>query len=88
MCENQSLIPPNDPHKWELSQMQEGFPIGIGSESAPESRNKHIRNLRSGAGCRPRQTSVKNNNDIFVRMLITSALAVAFVRRNMLVSRQ
>ena len=80
-------------HNWDLFQMQEGAPIGFWSDISLASRDKHIRNFRSGAGCRARHrhdtVSIKNNiNDIFVRMLITSAPAVAFVRRNMLVSRQ
>ena len=55
------------------------------SESALESWNKHIRNFRSGAGCRSRQTPVSANiHDIFVRMLITSAPAIAHARRNVL----
>ena len=72
-------------HNWQLFEMLEGKPIAIWSESALESWNKHIRNFRSGAGCRSRQTSVSANiHDIFVRMLITSAPAVAHARRNVL----
>ena len=68
-------------HNWELFEITEGGPIAVWSESAIEAWNKHVRNFRSGAGCRARQNSVKNNiNDTFVRMLITSAPAVAKVR--------
>ena len=69
----------------QLFEMMEGKPIDIWSESTLESWNKHIRNFRSGAGCRSRQTSVSANiHDIFVRMLITSAPAIAHARRNVL----
>ena len=68
-------------HTWELFEITEGGPIAVWSESAIEAWNKHVRNFRSGAGCRVRQNSVKSNiNDTFVRMLITSAPAVAKVR--------
>ena len=44
-----------------------------------------MRNFRNGADCRVRQTSVENNiNDIFVRMLVTSAPAVSKVRDTVL----
>ena len=72
-------------HNWELFDIMERGPIAVWSESAVEAWNKHVRNFRSGAGCRARQNSVENNiNDIFVRMLITSAPAVAKVRDTML----
>ena len=58
--------------------MLEGGPIAVWSESSLEAWNKHIRNFRSGGGCRARQNSVKSNlEDIFVRMLITSSPTVA-----------
>ena len=76
-------------HNWELFEMQNGGPIAIWSESALESWNKHLRNFRSGAGCRARQMSVRCNiQDVFVRMLVTSAPVIASVRRNLLVKRQ
>ena len=72
-------------HNWELFDMLGGNPIAVWSESGLEAWNKHIRNFRSGAGCRARQSSVKNNiTDIFVRMLITSAPAVAKARQNVI----
>ena len=75
-------------HNWQLFQMLEGKPIAIWSESGLESWNKHIRNFRSGTGCRSRQTSVSANiHDIFVRMLITSAPAIAHAKRNVLKRR-
>ena len=68
-------------HNWELFEITEGGPIAVWSESAIEAWNKHVRNFRSGAGSRARQNSVKNNiSDTFVRMLVTSAPAVAKVR--------
>lgn len=70
-------------HNWRLFQIMEGKPIAIWSENGLESWNKHIRNFRSDAGCRLHQTSVSANiHDIFVRMLITSAPAIAHARRN------
>eukprot|EP00112_Aurelia_sp_Birch-Aquarium-sp1_P004598 Seg1522.2 transcript_id=Seg1522.2/GoldUCD/mRNA.D3Y31 product="Major antigen" protein_id=Seg1522.2/GoldUCD/D3Y31 len=48
-------------HNWQLFQMLEGKPIAVWSESGLEAWNKHIRNFRSGAGCRARQTSVREN---------------------------
>ena len=72
-------------HNWELFEMMNGSPIARWSESGLEAWNKHIRNFRSGAGCRARQNSVKNNiQDIFVRMLITSAPAIANARQHLL----
>lgn len=71
-------------HTWESFEMQNGEPIAIWSENALECWNKHIRNLRSGAGCRARQTSVQANiNDVFVRMLIASAPIIAKVRQHL-----
>ena len=65
-------------HNWELFEVLQGGPIVIWSESGLEAWKKHIRNFRSGAGCRARQNSAKSNlEDIFVRMLITSSPAVA-----------
>ena len=76
-------------HSWQLFEMQDGGPIAIWSESGVEAWNKHVRNFRSGAGCRARQTSVKANiNDIFVRMLITSAPIIAKVRQDLMTKRR
>ena len=72
-------------HNWELFEITEGAPIAVWSECAVEAWNKHVRNFRCGAGCRARQNSVENNiSDIFVRMLVTSAPAVAKVRDTVL----
>ena len=71
-------------HCWELFQIQDGGPIAILSESGVEAWNKQVRNFRSGAGCRARQTSIQANiHDIFVRMLVTSAPIIAKVRQDL-----
>ena len=76
-------------HSWQLFEMQDGGPIAIWSESGVEAWNKHVRNFRSGAGCRARQTSVQANiNDIFVRMLITSAPIIAKIRQDLMTQRR
>eukprot|EP00112_Aurelia_sp_Birch-Aquarium-sp1_P024715 Seg794.1 transcript_id=Seg794.1/GoldUCD/mRNA.D3Y31 product="hypothetical protein" protein_id=Seg794.1/GoldUCD/D3Y31 len=70
-------------HNWELFAMLAGKPIAVCSESVLEAWNKHIRNFRSGAGCRAHQTSCSENvHDIFVRMLITSSPTIAQARWN------
>lgn len=75
-------------HNWELFEMLDGSSIAVWSESGLEAWNKHIRNFRSGAGCRARQISTKANiQDIFVRMLITSAPVVAKARQNILIKK-
>ena len=72
-------------HNWELFEMMNGSPIARWSESGLEAWDKHIRNFQSGARCRACQNSVKNNiQDIFVRMLITSAPAIATARQHLL----
>ena len=74
-------------HNWELVDILEGKPIAVWSESGLEAWNKHVRNFRSGAGCRARQNSVQNNiHDIFVRMLVTSSPVISKAR-SMLVKR-
>ena len=61
-------------HNWELFEILDGRSIAVWSESDQEAWNKHVQNYRSGVGCRARQMSTKANiQDIFVRMLITSA---------------
>ena len=68
-------------HSWELFSMF-GV-IAIYSEQAQEHWNKYVRNLKSGNGCRARQTSVKLNiHDVFVRMLrMTHPVVVAKQRK-------
>ena len=76
-------------HCSQLFEMQDGGPIAIWSESGVEAWNKHMRNFRSRAGCRARQTSVQANiNDIFVRMLMISAPIIAKIRQDLVTRRQ
>ena len=76
-------------HSWQLCEMQDGGPIAIWSASGVEAWNKHVRNFRSKAGCRTRQTSAQANiNDIFMRMLITSAPTIAKTKQDLVTQRR
>ena len=76
-------------HCWQLFEMQDGGPIAIWSESGVEAWNKHVCNFRSGACCRARQTSIQANiNDIFVRMLISSAPIISKIRQDLVTQRR
>ena len=69
-------------HYWELYHMNDGSPIAAYSEQSGEHWNKHIRNTKSGAGCRARQSSIQvNTHDIFARMFIRSHPTIALKRR-------
>ena len=69
-------------HYWELFQINDCSPIAEYSEQSSEHWNKHIRNIKSGAGCRARQTSIQvNTHDIFVRISICSHPFIALKKR-------
>ena len=69
-------------HYWELFQINDCSPIAEYSEQSSEHWNKHIRNIKSGAGCRARQTSIQvNTHDIFVRISIRSHPFIALKKR-------
>ena len=69
-------------HYWELFEMNNCSPIAAYSEQSGEHWNKHIRNIKSGAGCRAQQSSIQvNTRDIFVRISNRSHPNIALKRR-------
>ena len=75
-------------HYWKLYHMNDGDPIAVYSEQSGEHWNKHIRNFKSGAGCKTRQQNIEvNTRDIFVRIFLRSHSSIALKRRVLKCSR-
>ena len=69
-------------HYWELFQINDCSPIAEYSEQSSEHWNKHIRNFKSGVGCRACQKSIEvKTHDIFVRIANSSHPSIALKKR-------